>query len=251
MSLKLDNVLRPFDGREPWLFWLEKFSTVAEFFEWTESQEIKYLALYLDKVPSRIYQQIPPEERTMALISKKFTQAFMPSPVVAHSMLQTRKLRDGESCEELWYELVELFRQSTGQSSRNTSGDKGAEDMEFCAVVPYFLSALPVTIATQLRLVNAEADLSILLTKTRCLLSIVEATKVVGAMGTNITPKGRKTGKAKSIKCFNCGESHVRDKCPYPTAVCFTCKQAGHRAAECPRKHENAKNGAGAGQARQ
>jgi hypothetical protein len=266
MSLKLDNVLRPFDGRESWLFWLEKFTTVAEFFEWTESQKIKYLALYLDKVPGRIFHLIPAEERTMDSINRKFTEAFMPSPVIAHSMLQTRKLREGESCEELWYSLVELFRQQIGDpvhdrplvtgsanigASEKVAGvDKANENMEFRAVVPYFLSALPVNISTQLRLINAETDLATLLAKTRMLLSIVEAGKVVGGMGTTITPK-TKTTKAKPSKCFNCGDNHPRDRCPYPDAVCFTCKRSGHRSVDCPRKVGGPKNGVGAGPARQ
>ena len=246
----MDNVLRPFDGREPWLFWLEKFTTVAEFLEWTDVQKVKYLALYLGKVPSRIYQQTPPEERTMAVLGRKFTAAFMPSPMVAHSMLQTRKLREGESCEELWYELVELFRQQTGQIDQSLLLNK-FDDIEFRTVVPYFLAALPVSVSTQLRLVNAESDLATLLSKTRTLLGIIDSEKVVGGMATTLIPKGKRGGKGKSLKCYNCGDAHPRDKCPHPSAVCFTCKQAGHRAADCPKKPNGSKNGAAAGDARQ
>ena len=252
MSLKLDSVLKPFDGREPWLFWFEKFSTVADFFGWSDEQKIKYLALYLDRVPSRIYQQMPPEERTMDGIGKKFTEAFMPSPVVAHQMLQSRRLREGEAPEELWYELVELWRQQTRQTSQQMWEGKGAENIEFHSVVPYFLSALPATVTTQLRLVNADLDLATLLSKTRTLLSITitEQLAVVGGMATTMTG-GKRTQKQKwgnkKLKCYNCGDEHRRDDCPYPEAVCFTCKHAGHRSADCPKRTRGSKNGLGAG----
>jgi hypothetical protein len=235
MSLKLDSVLNKYDGREPWTHWFEKFVTVAEFMGWTDVDRLRYLVLYLDGVPARIYRNLKQKDRTLEVVNKKFLDTFAPGPLEAHSKLIGRRIRSNESVEELWYELVELWKIQTQQTLTDVE-----DEVEFKSVLPFFMAALPESISTQLKMAEADKELSLLLTKARTLVGIQQASDAfaIGAVNT----RGNSGKAKKKYKCFRCGElNHMVERCPYTTSVCFTCKQPNHRSADCP------KNGQGAG----
>ena len=234
MSIKVENMLKNYDGSQDWLGWIEKFNTIAEFSGWdSDSMKAKFMLLFLEGTALRIVQQMPVTKRNSAeAIAERLGQAFKPSKMESHKRLIARSYKPAESVEGLWYDLVMLWKDSTGIT------DDVADTVVHKIILPFFLCALPERVSAQLRLKESSLmSADQLFVDARNLL-VVEGEEVVGAVSqTTENKEGKKTGgkkQEKQPKCFKCGEhGHTNQACSYPTNVCWTCKKPGHTKGEC------------------
>jgi len=239
MQIKVDHLVKTYDGSTSWGDWIERFEIVADFSKWEKDDDrLKMLTLLMDGNAAKIVKQMPDDKRkSYEAVCNRLASAFMPSATEAHLKLTNRKLRTGESVEELFYELKELWLISLQKSKELV-----AESIQFAAVTPYFLSALPTSVSAQLRLNPATlSDANTLLAAARTLMSIqtqVESTAAIGAFGNRNKPrnrgnKGGYSGNARA-NCKRCGDKdHSLDECWSQVAVCYLCKQPGHIASRC------------------
>jgi hypothetical protein len=218
---------------------------VSQFSKWEEDNDrLKMLTLLLDGNAAKIVKQMPDDKRkSYQAVCDRLSSAFMPSPTEAHLKLTNRKLRTGESVEELFYELKELWLTSLQKSKESVE-----ESIQFAAVTPYFLSALPTSVSAQLRLnPSTLSEANTLLAAARTLMSIhtqVEATSAIGAFGNRNKPrnrghKGGYSGNAR-VNCKRCGDKdHSVNDCWSQVPVCYLCKQPGHISSRCTRNGGN------------
>jgi len=245
MQIKVDHLVKIYDGSTSWVDWIERFDIVSQFSKWKEDNDrLKMLTLLLDGNAAKIVKQMPDDKRkSYQAVCDRLASAFMPSPTEAHLKLTNRKLRTGESVEELFYELNELWLTSL-QRSRESVG----ESIQFAAVTPYFLSALPTSVSAQLRLnPSTLSDANTLLAAARTLISIqaqVDIATTVGAFGNRNKPRNRGTRGGHSghprVSCKRCGATdHSVSECWSQVPVCYLCKQPGHLSSRCNRSGGN------------
>ena len=59
-------------------------------------------------------------------------------------------------------------------------------------------------------------------------------------VGREVPPRYPRYGGGRQpapLRCYRCGgRDHMREYCPLPADVCFTCKEPGHISRECPRR---------------
>jgi hypothetical protein len=235
MSVRFDSILSRFDGQGSWSDWFERFETVAELEGWTDDMQLKLLQYYLGPGPSKFLRAVPVADRSVKLIREKMEDVYQPNEIEALCRLKERRLRSEESPEELWFDLCYLWRSSTRQLNAGLS-----PELEFLAVRPLFLDAVPSSVATQLRM-RSITSVSEMFTLARVLIAAERADGVVGGIrgkpyGGNRpynSPRNMKGSKRKG-KCFRCGDKHDGQPCKYTNSVCFNCKESGHFAAKCP-----------------
>lgn len=235
MSIRIDNLLKPFDGTSSWGDWLDRFRIIAGHMKWESNEDkLAYMRLFLEGVPLKIVQQM--DNPSFDDIVNRLGEAYAPSAMDAHEMLGRRKFRAGEAPETLWYELCELWRLSLGRAETG----KASEITGRIAVLPYYLSALPREISVQLQMSDSTGSVDVLLDKTRKLLALMGTGKegeVVGALR-----RGR--GGNRSRKCRFCGDqSHDTSACKFGEPVCFKCKKPGHRSEKCFTRDSNPRGG--------
>lgn len=250
MSFKFDTNLRPFDGSGSWSLWYERFETIAFFSKWENDQDkARYLSIYLEGIPLRIYQQMPSASRqSCKAIADRMNVAFQPSPQEAHTQLLKRKWQVGQSAEELYYDLLSLWKCSMGPTA-----DKLSEEGQTAAVIPFFYSALPMEVSRQLRLLEiplANADQLLRHARTLIACFLEGDTGVVGGVshggeyrpGRGGRPKNRRRSDGRGRPCRNCRSmEHVEEQCKFKEPVCSVCLTPGHFASSC------SKNGLRAG----
>lgn len=229
MTLRLDSVIKPFSGGEGWTEWFERFSTVANHQKWEEeSSKAGYLLLFMEGTALKITQQMPEADRKSCdKISKRMVEAFSPNPMVAHERLVARRLKKEESVESLYYDLVSLWRASTGL------GQDVDEKVQYKCILPFFLAALPTAVATQLRIREVDSIIvDRLLAATRLLISPEVFNGTPEVVGAAVPRESAKKGQ-RSGRCGKCGDKSPKHVCPFNEPVCFSCKQPGHRSADC------------------
>lgn len=250
MQLKLDNLIKPYDGSSKWVDWIEKFEIVSKHFKWEDdTNRCEMLVLLLDGNAAKIVKQMPDDKRrSYEAICNRLASAFMPSPVEAHSKLVSRRYRKNETVEELYYDLVELWKAAV------LPGCKGGikDDTQLAVILPYFLAALPVQVSVQIRMnPTALSDADRLLECARTLMSVhVEMDHPIGAFRqTRGAGNSRNSPNRDKIICRRCGDTgHIAARCWSKEPVCYGCKQPGHQRGACPKKDNSGKGETGSTQ---
>ena len=240
MSFKFETNLRPFDGSGSWSLWYERFETIALFSKWEDDKDkARYLSIYLEGIPLRIYQQLPAESRSSCkAIAERMNTAFQPSPQEAHALLLKRRWQVGQSAEELFYDLLTLWKLSLSSHC-----DKLSEGAQTAAVVPFFYSALPAEVSRQLRLLEIPLDnADKLLRHARTLLGCLsEDEGTIGAVqggrsayqGGGSSRRGGRRRRGPRV-CRNCRSTeHTEDQCRFKEPVCTACFKPGHFSSSC------------------
>ena len=222
-TIKLDSVLRNFDGSQSVDEWLTKFMLVARYSRWEDEEtRVAMLVLRLEGSALLVFEQMPQHlQFNFEAIVAKLKAAFLPSTAEAHRELMGRRYITGESPERLWSDLVRLFKLSTGQNYID-------EYTLFTTIKPFFLNAIPKQAALQVRLASP-TDLEDFMEKTRFVLAELAPTGVLGAVGA-----ARRFGKpSRKPGCFRCGSTdHRVAECSKPV-TCFKCKKGGHISKDC------------------
>lgn len=241
MSFRFESSLRPFDGSGSWPLWFDRFETVASFCKWEDDDKARYLMIYLEGVPLRIAHQLPESSRkSWEAIASRLRDAFQPSAQESHQLLLRRKWQAGQSVEELYYDLVMLWRGSIGAAASTLT-----EQAQTAAVVPFFYSALPMEVSRQLRLLelpldNADALLRHARTLISCFTESEHEPAVIAAVRPNNAPMREIGGRKGRKRCKRCwSDQHVEAGCRFSKPVCRTCFQEGHFAKDC----QSSKNG--------
>lgn len=248
MSIKLDSLIKSFDGSINWSDWLTKFKVVCIHNQWdTDAQKSRFMVMLLEGTPLRIVQLIPEEKRTFEAMSRKLSAAYGIDKGEAHRKLVARKYIKGEAPENLYYELIDLWMTSTDTTSPS-------EADQFRAVLPFFLEALPRTVAELLRMNGSTASAESLMEDARGLLARhvdEDRTDEGGKIGA-FQPRGPFQGQYRGQQqsshrntapvgqgyglshCPRCGDrQHKVEHCPYTTDVCHWCRKTNHRYRDC------------------
>ena len=247
MQLKLDSLLRTYDGSTKWVDWIEKFEIVAKHYKWeNDDDRCEMLVLFMDGNAARIVKQMPDDKRrSYEAICTRLAAAFMPSPVEAHSKLISRRYRKNETVEELYYELVELWKATVPGASKGSI----TENMQLAVILPYFLAALPTQVAVQIRMnPSALAEADRLLECARTLMSVhTEGENPMGAFGRSRGRENQRNTPTKDkMVCRRCGDTgHIAAKCWSPEPVCYGCKQPGHQRGQCPKRDHSERRDSG------
>ena len=222
-SIKLDAILRNFDGSQHFDEWFTKFKLVARYSNWLDEQTcVAMLVLRLEGSALMVFEQMPEyQQDSFDAIVAKLKAAFMPSAADAHKNLIDRKYIVGEAPERLWSDLLRLWKMSTGQHDMSEAGI-------FSTIKPFFLSAIPKQAALQIKLTGC-SSLDDLMIKTKIVLAECAPNGVLGALGF----KKQQQGSKKKFACYRCGSTEHRiAECKQP-ATCFKCKKQGHVSKDC------------------
>jgi hypothetical protein len=115
--VKLESVLKAYDGRIPFDDWYSKFKLVAKYSEWKDSAiQLAMWVLKLERVALLVYNQMPgAAQDSFEMVIMKRKSAFVPSVADAHKLLLSRKDVTGESPERLFADRSRYWKLSTGQ----------------------------------------------------------------------------------------------------------------------------------------
>ena len=239
MSFKLESNLRPYDGTGSWTTWFDRFETIASFSKWEGDEEkARYLSVYLEGPALRIYQQLPEaSRRSCTAIAARLRDAFQPSAQESHAFLLKRRWQQGQSVEELYYDLLSLWKSSLGGLA-----DKLGEDAQTAAVAPFFYAALPMEISRQLRLLEIplhNADQLLRHARTLVACFIETEVEIINAVKGYTYAQARRgaAGKKFKVVCKNCRGPHREEQCRFSEPVCTKCLKPGHFARECRSKN--------------
>lgn len=237
-QIKLESVLRQYDGNTDFDDWYSKFKIVAKFSSWeSDDAKLAMLVLRLEGSALLVYNQMPETaQESFDSVVNKLRSAFMPSHSDAHKSLMSRKYNKGESPDKLVADLIRYWKLSTMQEGVS-------HQVVFQSIRPFFFSALPHPVSQQLKLSGIK-DMETLIERCKELLSDYESLEdsppAIGAVG----GKGGKRWKGgqfnRKRKCFKCGSfSHLMSECKFEKSVCFICKNPDHVSADCPKKGHN------------
>ena len=209
-SIKLDAILRNFDGSQHFDEWFTKFKLVARYSNWLDEETcVAMLVLRLEGSALMVFEQMPEyQQDSFEAVVAKLKAAFMPSAADAHKNLINRKYIVGEAPERLWSDLLRLWKMSTGQHDMS-------ETVIFATMTPFFLNAIPKPAALQIKLSGC-SNLDELMAKTKVVLAECVPNGVLGALGFK---KKQQSAKKKFI-CYRCKkEGHMAKDCKEPPAV--------------------------------
>jgi hypothetical protein len=235
--LKVDNVVKVFDGTVPFHEWWMKFKLLSRFQNWSEREQLEFLVLRLEGRALSLYLGMDEDDQMdLGLVVQKLKAAYTANPDEAVRLLMARKFVTGESPEVLYSELANYVKLSA-------AGEAIDAQLLFQLVKPHFMRVMPDSIRSQLKL-SRPTSADSLVSNARLLLSELVDDQLpsgpVGAVkgrGKQTRSAGKFLRKVRKLSCFRCGaKDHVATECSYPNSVCFVCKKEGHISADCAQK---------------
>ena len=153
-SVKVDNFLRPFRGRQDDFpaFW-EKFLVLAKIQKWDDDEaQMLHLPLFLDGDAFLVFSKLPDsDQRVTETVWQKLVEAFSVTPSAAYRLFASRRLKADESPDAYVADLKRLLQ----LSGHKQDGDSDA------VVVEQVIADLPPEYARQLRMTLAGKKLTI------------------------------------------------------------------------------------------
>ena len=245
MSLKVDNYLKPFRGRDGDDFntWWEKFLALATISGWdTDDKKTKHLPLFLDADAFLVFSKMEDgDKKKMDEVQKKLSAAFAVTAADAYRSFVNRKLKIDESIDAYVADLQRLLT----LSGHNVAGDTDT------VVIEQFVAGLPSDFARPLRMAFAGKTIKI----SECVEQVraLRATASACAPAPVAAAATNKAGKSGGATCYHCGQpGHVRRNCPKRAGrdsgekqeatkekrklTCFFCDKPGHVKADCPER---------------
>jgi hypothetical protein len=237
MPLKVEKIVRPFDGTGDLGAWLRKFKMVVKLQKLGNLHEV--LPLFLEGPAFACYEEMDPANQDDAVrIEEALLEAFSVNPHQAYDMFRQRNWQEGETVDVYLNELRRLARLADVESDK--------------LLRRAFVVGLPSAVSAQLRTLCkvSDADLPTILGKARTLMeervgevalavaprSKTQSFRVGGSSSSTSQPK-------KNFSCFNCGEEgHMSRDCnkerkavgaPKKQWSCYSCGEPGHIAKFC------------------
>ena len=147
-SMKVDNFLRPFRGRQDdfHAFW-EKFLVLAKIQRWDDDvAQMLHLPLFLDGDAFLVFSKLADSDQQVAeTVRQKLVEAFSVTPSAAYRLFVSRRLKADESPDAYVADLKRLLQ----LSGHKQDGDSDA------VVVEQVIAGLPLEYARQLRMTLA------------------------------------------------------------------------------------------------
>jgi len=229
MESVLKDILRPFNGEGDVVVWLDKVKLVAELKGKTNELGV-IIPLMLEGDAFAVFSQMEKAKRTDAeAIEKLLLEAFASDPFSA----LVRRWTSPEAVDVFMADLRRLAQLAGVENDALVRG--------------LFVCGLPPDVSTQLRAASqiTACSLEVVVAKARILMgertqatALVAARvgkRTVGAAG-GAAGESASTERRQVVSPRCDGERPVRfnDKRRAFSGVCWSCKEVGHRAFECP-----------------
>ena len=221
-SMKLSDVVKPFNGEGDICAWLQKVELVAKLTKVTDLAT--FIPLYLEGSALAVYLELSDADKEKAhVITRKLLDAFSDSRFVAYNKLKAAQWT-GES--------VDVFANNLRRMGRDSgfTGD-GLEEIVKLA----FVTGFPEHISVELQQVQGieEMKVSEIMAKAR-VLSNNSSAKGLVAVGQGLRMGAEKKTDRGPLQCFKCQGPHLMRHCPERKAKvikCYRCGEEGHIAS--------------------
>ena len=222
MSLKLDQLIKPFEGQGDLEQWLKKFSMVCKMMKWTD--EVEYLPLMLTGEAFVVFDQMPEDDKSdVEKVKRRLRKAFCLQPSQAYLQFTSRKYIQGESVDFFLSDLQRLIILSGVES-------KYQEVVE-PLVKQQFLLGLPVNVSANLQSVlSASGD-------EKKMAEIVELARVMLAQSDGEYPVCSGSIDRRS--------NRPNVQMPKANIQCYECKNYGHVRRNCAVYQSRMQSGSG------
>lgn len=229
MSVKLDHLIKCYDGSTDFIQWFAKVKNVAVLQKITDLAS--FVPLFFEGEAFMIYQELSDAEKTnVESIEKAMKSAFCLTSGQAYDKFTERKIRRGEGVDVYLADLKRLLV---------LAGIGFNEKI----VKEQFLKGLPSRIAQEVN-THSNAD-----GKPVTLTQVVSRTKqVVRAIGDNcddnVAAAVSQSKVRQRITCYSCGEEgHIARMCVRKRMIrCFNCGGTGHKSDVCPSEKKSSLN---------
>lgn len=220
-SIKLSDVLQPYDGHGDIAQWLNKVELVASLKGIEDLATI--VPLFLEGSAFSVYMEMAEnDKKDMRAIEQVLKDAFAVNSFVAYEKFISCKWNRGVSVDVYLSELRKLAKLA------------GVESEELLKKA--FVVGLPAEVSKEIRALSKidSLDLPAILQRTRALVAEESNLCMVSTEGRRSVKPPFHESKAKQITCFNCGGSHIARFCKAPRKVtCWKCGKNGHISRFC------------------
>lgn len=226
------DMLRPFSGDGDVVAWLQKAKLVAKLGGVTDLA--CFIPLYLESSALSVYLEMGEKQQADAtVIEARLKEVFADGAYVAYAKVVGLKW-GGESVDVFANEIRRLA---------GLAGFTG--DGLTCIMRLAFVMGFPDNISAELQQCGVAAQMNVLISKARILVSSRSSVPSLGAVAKTTSGSvrdlkskgGEKTGFRG--KCFRCDGPHMARDCPDRKPVrCYSCNEEGHMSYSCP----NSKN---------
>lgn len=236
-SLKITDVLRPFDGEGDIIEWLNKIELVAKLRDLKDLHNV--IPLFLEGSAFAVYNELDEDKKKEAdAIKSALVEAFGMNSFQAYERFIKRVWND-ESVDVYLTDLRKLGRLAGVLSDK--------------LLLKAFVVGLPGIVSRELRAMSKieSLPLSQVVERARTLMAeLVERPPVVAAMrqekansdaksksakpatvvdGEKVETEGRVPSGRDSRRCFRCGGAHLIKFCKSKAKIsCWTCGEEGH-----------------------
>jgi hypothetical protein len=227
MSVKVTDVVRPFDGSGDVEHWLQKAKLVAKLKKINELHE--FLPLYLEGPAFSVYDQMPDDDKADAeKIERTLLDAFAQDTFAAYDSFRQRYWTPGEVVDVYLADLRRLARLADIESDK--------------VIRSAFICGLPADVSAQIRSTVRISSTSVadIVKQTRILMSERRSGSMVAvgptvAVAAAAAVTGGYKGR-KRVTCSECGGDHPARYCKdrERKTSCWNCEKIGHLARNCP-----------------